>query len=320
MTIQRFIIFFFFVITSEAQAAGRLLNVEIPASAEHPKGMVEVIADKQTYAVNYIPNIAYANTENRQLTLSLLQPRQESTDPRPVIVFIQGGAWRNQNMHQAIPQLIDFARHGYVVASIEHRTSSEAVAPAQVQDIKSAIRFLRKNAEKYQIDPNRLGIMGDSSGGHLATMVGVTDGVSDFDSQDNLAFSSAVKAVVDLYGPTDFLQMHKYPSRIDHNAEDSPESLVVGGPIQDPKYRHLVDLYNPLTYITKDKKLPPFLIIHGDIDPLVPFNQSVLLYGKLRDTGHTVTFQKVKGAGHGPGIWTQGIMDQIQDFFDQYLM
>ncbi|MFP6790425.1 MAG: alpha/beta hydrolase [Thalassolituus sp.] len=304
----------------DAQAQVRFRDVVIPPSLEQPAGMIETVAEDDSYAAKYLPDIIYATYGERAVTLSLLMPKQESAKSSwPLIVYVQGAAWRNQNLYQALPQLADFAHQGYIVASIEHRPSSEAIAPAQVQDIKSAIRYLRKNAEKYNIDPNRIGIMGDSSGGHLAVMVGVSEGEADFETGDNQPFSSTVKAVVDLYGPTDFLQMHKYPSRIDHNAEDSPESLVVGGPIQDPKYRALVDLYNPLTYIEKDKKLPPFFIIHGDKDALVPFNQSVLLYTKLRDTNHEVAFYKIKGAGHGPGIWTKGVMDRIQEFFDHQL-
>ena len=129
------------------------------------------------------------------------------------------------------------------MAIVEHRHSMEAKAPAQVQDVKAAIRFMRANAEKYNIDPFRIGIWGGSSGGHLAALVGTSDGVGEFMTEDNQLQPSCVQAVVDFSGPTDFTQMNKYPTRIDHDAEDSPESLVIGGPIQEPQYRELVQMY-----------------------------------------------------------------------------
>lgn len=220
-----------------------------------------------------------------------------------------------QDTFAFMPQLTQFAKSGYVVASIEHRTSHEAKFPAQIQDVKAAIRYLKANAEKYNIDPNRVGVWGDSSGGHLAALAGTSGGIEEFEGKDNLNQSSRVQAVVDWFGPTDFVQMNKFPSQIDHDAPDSPESMVIGGPIQENKEK--VKNANPITYITPDD--PPFLIMHGDKDPLVPYNQSVLLYDALKKSNHDVIMYKIKDAGHGTGFMQPHIIKTVQKFFDRHL-
>jgi acetyl esterase/lipase len=215
--------------------------------------------------------------------------------------------------------LADFAHRGYVVAGVEYRPSTEAQAPAQVQDVKAAIRYLRAHAARFNIDPAKVGIWGDSSGGHLAALVGTSDGVAAFAVGENLEQPATVQAVVDFYGPTDFRKMNDYPTRMDHDAESSPESSVVGGPIQDEAVTERVQAYNPITYVDEGTPLPPFLIMHGDKDVLVPFNQSVLLYTALRDAGHEVTFYKIKGADHGVRFWTPAVLEIVHAFFDRNL-
>ncbi|WP_019506829.1 alpha/beta hydrolase [Pleurocapsa sp. PCC 7319] len=305
--------------STSAQVTPPELQV-IPPSTEHPEGMKEIVSED---TVIYLPNVEYAKYGDRRLKLNILMPvNQGEAPPRPLILYIKGGGWRRRNWNKLIPpQLAYFAHRDnrYVVAMVEHRHSMEAKAPAQVQDVKAAIRFMRANAEEYNIDPERIGIWGGSSGGHLASMIGTSDGVAEFLTEDNQSQPSSVKAVVNFYGPTDFTQMNKYPTQMDHDAEDSPESQVIGGPIQDPKYRELVQMYNPITYISKDKELPPFLIVHGDQDGKVPFNQSVLLYTALRDAGQDVTFYKIKGADHGKGVWTPRVLNLVYDFFEQHL-
>lgn len=314
---------------AEEPAEVGLLDVEIPASTEHPEGMLVIESEADTYVAIYLPDVVYANHEGRDLKVQIVMPEDRSglksdstaneAPTHPLIVFIQGSAWLPQNVYAALPQLSDFAHRGYVVASVEYRPSTEAKAPAQLQDVKTAIRFLRANAEQFNIDPNRVGIWGDSSGGHLASLVGVSDGVAAFLTQTYSDQSSAVRAVVNFYGPTNFREMNSYPTRIDHDAPDSPESRVIGGPIQDPAFADEVAAYNPISYISSEKELPPFLIMHGDEDGLVPFNQSVLLFEALRDAGQDVTFYKVKGAGHGNRFWTPAVMEVVHRFFDLHL-
>jgi acetyl esterase/lipase len=190
-----------------------------------------------------------------------------------------------------------YLAEGYAVASINYRLSQHAIFPAQIQDCKAAVRWLRANAEQFGFDPQRIGAWGESAGGHLVAMLGTTSDTAEFDVGENLHLSSRVDAVVDYFGPTDFCQMddHRLPDGQVHNTSDSPESELVGGPIQENKER--VARANPVTYVTPNA--PPFLIVHGEADPLVPHHQSQLLEEALIEAGVPVLFYTVRGAGHG---------------------
>tara|TARA_B100000686_G_C16767918_1_gene963066 strand:+ start:1254 stop:2102 length:849 start_codon:yes stop_codon:yes gene_type:complete len=279
--------------------------------------MIEVDAIFDAYAVNYVNDVVYASYGDRDLVLNLLLPSIDTTEGFPLVIYIQGSGWLPQNVYRSLPLLVDLARSGYVIASVEYRHSREAIAPAQVQDVKAAIRFMRANADNYNIDPRKVAVMGNSSGGHLSALAGVSDGEVAFLTEDNSDYPSHVQVVVDFFGPTDFRQMDNYPSQISHDRPGSPESLVVGGPIQESEQEAAVKAYNPITYISSDRDIPPFLIIHGDVDALVPFNQSVLLYEALREANKEVVFYRVNGAGHGPGIFSEKMMGIVRDFLDQ---
>ncbi|HEY3280709.1 MAG TPA: alpha/beta hydrolase [Armatimonadota bacterium] len=213
----------------------------------------------------------------------------------PLIIWIHGGAFRFGDKGDDVPT--GYLSEGYAIASLDYRLSGDALFPAQIEDCKAAVRWLRANAARYRLDPRRFAAWGESAGGHLAAMLGTAGATKQFDVGSNLRVSSRVQAVVDYFGPTDFLQMdaHRPHDGQVHDAEDSPESLLVGGAIQ--KHPDKVAMANPITYITKSA--PPFLIAHGDQDPLVPHHQSVLLVAALRKAGVPVTFRTAKGSSHG---------------------
>ena len=238
-------------------------------------------------------DLAYVPGGHERQKLDLYLP--QSNVPLPLIINIHGGAFRMGSKEMGVPT--EYLSRGYAVASINYRLSQHAVFPAQIEDGKAAVRWLRANAPKYGLDPNRFAAMGSSAGGHLAAMLGTTGDVPEFDLGDNLNQSSAVQAVVDHFGPTDFLQMdsHRLPNGQLHDPADSPESQLVGGPIQEN--REKTARANPITYVTRND--PPFLICHGDADPLVPHHQSELLVAALEKAGVPVTFYTVKGGGHG---------------------
>ena len=257
-------------------------------------------------------DLAYVPDGHERQKLDLYLPSQnEGSSPLPVIVWVHGGAWRmgsKKNCRSA-----RFLRHGYAAASINYRLSQHAIFPAQIEDCKAAIRFLRANAGKYNIDPARIGVWGSSAGGHLVALLGTTGDIKEFDKGQNLHVSSRVQAVCDYFGPTDFTKMSNFKSTMDHDAPDSPESLLVGGPIQQNK--EACRRANPITYISKND--PPFLICHGDKDMLVPHNQSVLLNTALIKVGVSVKFHTVKGGGHG--FRDQEVDRMVQEFFDKHL-
>lgn len=271
-------------------------------------------------------DLEYAKAGDKRLLLDIYVPESEanaSGEPeeqqaRPLVVWIHGGAWLagSKNFCPALR----FTKRGYVAASISYRLSQEAIFPAQIEDCKAAIRWLRANAEEYSIDPERIGVWGSSAGGHLVALLGTSGDVKDLEKQhEHLDQSSRVQAVCDFFGPTDFLKMDEDAipgSRLIHDDPQSPESKLVGAPIQENADK--VARANPITYVTKDD--PPFLIVHGDKDPLVPWQQSKYLFEAMQKTGlEDVKFHVVKDAGHGfrrnpevPGM--------VDEFFDRVLL
>ncbi len=238
-------------------------------------------------------DLAYVSNGHARQKLDLYLPRDGKN--LPLIINIHGGAFRAGSKESGVP--LGYLAQGFAVASINYRLSQHAIFPAQIEDCKAAVRWLRAHASEYRLDPNHFAAWGSSAGGHLAAMLGTTGDVREFDVGENLTASSRVQAVVDYFGPTDFLQMdvHRLPNGMVHDAADSPESQLVGGPIQDNKEK--VAKANPITYVAKNA--PPFLICHGDSDPLVPHHQSELLAAALKKAGVPVTFYTVKGGGHG---------------------
>jgi acetyl esterase/lipase len=277
-----------------------------------------VFAEPIPAGVRAEKDLLFAKVGGKELRLDLFLPAR-SDAPVPVVVWIFGGAFRENNRLRQEGGAAWLATHGYAVAAIEHRVSSEALFPAQIQDCKAAVRWLRANATKCRLDPSRIGAWGESSGGHLASMLGVSAGVKEFEGNaGNAGESSKVLAVVDFFGPTDFLQMDRaaLPGGMKHDPADSPESLVIGGSIQENPEK--VRRANPITYVTKD--CPPFLIVHGDRDLLVPCNQSELLFEALQKAHVEAAFYKIVSAGHGgPAFHTPVTKAMVLAFFDRHL-
>jgi acetyl esterase/lipase len=264
-------------------------------------------------------DLEYVPGGHERQRLDLYVPAKADT-PLPVIVWIHGGAWLGGSKDGGSPAL-PCVGNGYAVASINYRLSQHAVFPAQIEDCKTAIRWLRANAKTYNLNPDRIGVWGASAGGHLVALLGTSGGTPDLEGKDgNAAQSSRVQAVVDFFGPTDFLQMdaHAVPGAgMKHDLPASPESRLVGGAIQENVEK--VRRANPITYVTKDA--PPFLIVHGEQDPLVPCHQSELLYEALKRARSNVTFYKIAGAGHGGLEFNSDMMRAaVQAFFDKHLM
>jgi acetyl esterase/lipase len=258
--------------------------------------------------VQALKNLEYGHAGTRSMQLDLYLPAQTNR-PTTLIIWIHGGAWMAGSKNEPGPAL-QFLGDGYAVAQVGYRFSQEAVFPAQIFDCKAAVRWLRANARKYNLDPDRFVAWGSSAGGHLVALMGVTGGVTDLEGDVNdLKESSRVQAVVDWFGPTDFLKIGDFESEIPHNAADSPESKLIGGAILENREKSA--RASPITYVSKSA--PPFLIMHGDRDRTVPFNQSEILYEALKKAGVDATFVPMKGAGHGFG--GPAAIAPVRDFF-----
>lgn len=247
--------------------------------------------------------------------------------PYPVVIAIYGSAWFS-NSSKAATYRTGLGQHllagGFAVVSINHRSSRDAQFPAQIQDVKAAIRFVRANAANFDLDSTFIGITGWSSGGHLAALAGTTNETTsmsmedlEIDMEGSLGdftdAESKVDAVVDWYGPTDFLIMDECGSSFSHDAADSPESSLVGGPIQE--HKTMCRLANPISYVDKD--IPPFLIFHGDEDPLVPLCQSEKLQEKLEGRNANSKLVVIPGGKHGPGVMIEEYFEQMVAFFKE---
>jgi acetyl esterase/lipase len=246
--------------------------------------------------VRTMKDLEYGRGSGRAMLLDLYLP-EKAEHSLPLIIWIHGGAWLSGSKDAPSPAL-RFIPRGYAVAHVGYRLSQEAKFPAQIHDCKAAVRWLRANASKYNLDPDKFVAWGSSAGGHLVALLGTSGGVAELDGEvNNLKQSSRVQAVIDWFGPTDFLHIGDFESDIRHNAPDSPESRLIGGALLDNKDK--AAKASPITYVSKES--PPFLIMHGDQDRTVPFNQSELLYDALKKADADVTFVSMKGAGHGFG-------------------
>lgn len=264
-------------------------------------------------------DLAYVTNGHTRQKLDLYVPDNAAT-PLPLIVWIHGGGWASGSKSGCPPLRAGFTARGYAVASLDYRLSGDAIFPAQVEDCKAALRWLRAHAKQYNLDPDHIGVWGSSAGGHLVAFLGTSGDTKEFDVGENLEFSSGVQAVGDYYGPTDFVQMdaHAFPgTRLIHDSPTSPEARFIGGPIQDEANRPKVQRANPITYVTKNDA--PFMIVHGDSDPAVPHHQSELLYAALVKAGVPVRFITVKGGGHGQGFPGDVLNPIATEFFDRHL-
>lgn len=236
----------------------------------------------------------------------------------PGIVYVQGSAWMKQDVYMGIPQLSKFASRGYVIVIVEYRHTAIAPFPAQVQDAKTAIRYIRKNATKLNVDMNNIFIWGDSSGGHTALFAGITSGNEQLDTDDYQDYSDAVNAIIDFYGPTEIGEMKEEPSIFNHSDKNSPEGLLIGK-LNVSENMKKAEKASPINYITKEIKIPPILIAHGDMDRVVPFKQSDLLAKALSKNNKEFEYYCIKDADHGtPEFWSKEMYDIIHDFLKKH--
>jgi acetyl esterase/lipase len=259
-------------------------------------------------------DLAYVPGGHERQKLDLYLPAN-TNGARPLILWIHGGAWRGGSKDKC--PAVRFVAQGYAVASANYRLSHHAAFPAQVEDCKAAVRWLRAHAKEYGLDPDRFGAWGSSAGGHLVALLGTTGGVGVFDRGPNLEVSSRVQCVVDFFGPTDLARMAAQSgpeSRMNHDAPDSPESLLIGGAV--PGNKDKAAKASPITYVSRDD--PPMLLVHGDADPLVPWQQSEELDAALRKSGVEATLHIVKGGGHGNGFGPE-VQQAVNVFFERHL-
>ena len=255
-----------------------------------------------------------AYSENGQ-QLALLLPWAKGDDRkqaprRPLIVFVQGSAWTTPNLGFEIPMLSRFAEEGIAVATVSHRSAQDGHPfPAFLQDVKCAIRFLRAHADEYAIDPDRIAAFGTSSGGNTVCLLGLTGDRPDLKTDEYPGYSDAVCGVAACFAPTDL------PALFGH-LRDWPDIRMTMtayfGPDPD-RWDEVMRAWSPAWLVEKGKAYPPFALLHGTGDPIVPCTQMDALYEKLRDAGADVSAWYVDGAEHEGNFWSPEVRAVIHD-------
>jgi len=283
------------------------LMTNFPHSTELPEGVRSIRLTHHQYAVNVLPDVVFDTIDGVDLRLQILLPMptvQGAPLPTdlPLIVFIPGSAWLDQGgqLYRFMADLVQFARAGFAVAVAEYRHSGIAPFPAQVEDAKTAIRFMRMNAEEFRIDPDRIAVWGNSSGGHTAILAGITeDGVFDNGTFDD--YSAQVNAIVNWFSPTCLVLSNFYPNAFDWNEGFFVTPFIdvdsVLGNVEEAERASIMPM------ITDDLNAPPMLIMHGSRDPIVHFNQSVRLYEALVAANQPVEMWKIEDADHDGNGW-----------------
>lgn len=278
--------------------------------------------------------VPYKQVDGETLTMDVLEPESvrtpesQATDRRhPLVVFVQGSSWTTPDRGRKIPQLSELARRGFVVATVGHRNARQGHPfPAFLQDVKSAIRFLRANAARFHVDPARVGIWGTSSGGNAALLVALTAGDPRYDDglvPGTKGVSDAVDWTVACFPPTDIPHLiSTSPLNVDgadlHHASAMACVLGVDVHATPEEYAAAARDMSPYLVARPGLDLGPFLLLHGDADPLVPFDQSVRMNRRLNELGYDSRFVRVHGAIHEYNFWSRRVYDEIFAFIEAH--
>ncbi len=261
-------------------------------------------------------NIVFSTASGQPLSLALITPWgvKEKARPVPLVVFVQGSAWTFPDLGYEMGQMAWYAQNGIAVAMVTHRNCLEGHPfPAFLQDVKTAIRFLRGKAEEYNIDKDRVGIWGTSSGGNTALLVGLTGDDPAYKTEEYNGESDAVKAVVECFGPTDLGRL------LGGDVPEGPHGEIFRALVGANDARQVFHDMSPVNHVKEGHTYPPFLLLSGSADPLVPIDQMEVMYRRLYDHGADAQAVCVDGAPHEDSFWSREIHDLILRFLEEKL-
>ncbi len=268
-------------------SAGTLMFIAICSPAQQPLDTSEPLNHTKT------SDILYAVVDGHELKLDLYMPKDAATPP--LLVWVHGGRWQRRSKEDVYTTAL--VEDGFAMASIDFRLSEDAPFPAQIHDIKAAIRFLRANAATYGYDATRIGIHGRSSGGHLTALVGVTNRHEELEGEvgDHLDQSSDVQVVVSYFGASNLTSILEQSTPYGVSMRAPALQLLLGGPLEEKV--ELARLASPVSHV--DATDPPLLLLHGDQDPQMPISQSHELHSAYKEHSLPVHFEVIHGAEHG---------------------
>ena len=268
-----------------------------------------------TTEVEVIHDIEYGNAGGISLLLDMYIPETPIVTPMPAIIYMHGGSWLagDKSDPSRVRSIRALAQHGFFAVSINYRLSGVAKFPAQVEDSKCAVRWLRANAEEYNVDPDRIGVWGDSAGGHLAMMVGVADETAGLEGNGGWEeYSSQVQAVCSYYGVSDLVSPYKELGKV----ESSVVIAFLGGTYKENS--GIYEAASPISYVTAND--PPLLLVHGDSDQTVPIYHSEDMYEAYQQAGLEATLIEVTGADHGFRAVTSNPISPSLDEIEQTVL
>jgi acetyl esterase/lipase len=259
-------------------------------------------------------DLPYVSNGHARQKLDLYLP---ASPKGPLLIYIHGGGWQTDTKDHV--EGLALLAQGYALASLDYRFSTDAIFPAQIEDCKAGIRWLRAHAREYGYDPKRVGAWGSSAGGHLTALLATTGASREFDVGEHLDHSSAIQCGIDLFGPADlpgFQPPGAHPM-IQRSGAESIFVHLLGGPIEQKL--ELARKASPVMWVTKDAA--PLFIMHGTADPLIPLEQSRRLADKLKAAGVEVSLDVVEDGGHGgPQFWAGERPQRLVDFLNRHLM
>ncbi len=278
---------------------------------------IEIFDDNPTYEglASMRPPIRYS-AAHEDCVLYVIEPwkREGVKRKSPLIVFVQGSGWTHPNAYFELPQLSAYARAGYVVASVVHRNALDGFPfPTFLLDVKTAIRYMRENADDFDIDVNRVCIWGTSSGGNAALLAGATGDESKYKTHEYENQSDAVKAVIDCFGPSD-LPAYGNADTVVAQGDEPFTSLMRGHNPQEVAHE-----ISPVYHVHADRPFPPTLIVQGDADMVVPYSQSLTMHEHLLAIGCDSTLLRVKNGVHEGNTWSDRIHERIMKFLKEKL-
>ena len=301
---------------------------EFPEFDEEVPGATWLDTTGDEVGVMYVPNVEYECIDGVSRVLQILiptsrnakAPREDRPASRtyPCVVYVQGSAWMTQHVYANLPCVARLSALGYVVAMVQYRESGIGIFPDPVRDARNAIRFMRVHAAEYAVDPTRMAVMGDSSGGHTSVYAGI---LHDDDTEYNLfpGTSAEVSCIVNYYGSTDFTFEDTNPITPNHNLPDSPEGMIMGG-INLREDKAAREYLTVKCNIHEDTQIAPVLNMHGTKDRTVNTRCSVYLHQRLVETGHESHLYLLRGADHGgPEFWEPQTLEIVDGFLRKHL-